>query len=100
LDWLGGSWWDVLRHAVSLMEDILSPYYKCILSAINQKLNICGHMLIWTSFIFWYVELMQKFVCSFQLHPVYAFQVSPMFEGIAKNQFRILSVFLYCSVYL
>jgi hypothetical protein len=48
----GGPWWDVSRRALNLMEAILGTYYKCILSAVPHKLNICGHMLIWTLFVF------------------------------------------------
>jgi hypothetical protein len=44
-------WWNVLRCALNLMEDILSTYYKCTLSAITHKLNISGHMLI-----LWHVD--------------------------------------------
>jgi hypothetical protein len=33
------------------MKDILSTYYKCILSAITHKLNVSGHMLVWTFFV-------------------------------------------------
>jgi hypothetical protein len=35
----GGPWWDVSRRALNLMEDILSTYYKCTLSAITQKIK-------------------------------------------------------------
>jgi hypothetical protein len=57
----GDPWWDVSRRAVSLMEDILSTYYKYTLSAITHKLNVSEHMLIWTFFIsFWYVELVTR----------------------------------------
>jgi hypothetical protein len=44
----GGPWWDLSRRALNHMEDILSAYYKCTLSAITRKLNVSGHMLIWT----------------------------------------------------
>jgi hypothetical protein len=37
-------------HASNFMEDILSTYYKCTLSAINLKLNVSGYTLIWTFF--------------------------------------------------
>jgi hypothetical protein len=47
----GGPWWDVSRRVLNLMEDILNTYYKCIDSAITQKLNVSGHMLIWTLFL-------------------------------------------------
>jgi hypothetical protein len=40
-----GPWWDVSRRVLNLMEDILSTYYKCSLSAITHKLNVSGHML-------------------------------------------------------
>jgi hypothetical protein len=39
-----GPWWDVSRHVLNLMEDILSTYYKCNLSAITHKLNISRHI--------------------------------------------------------
>jgi hypothetical protein len=32
------------------MDDILSTYYECTLSIISRKLNVSGHMLIWTFF--------------------------------------------------
>jgi hypothetical protein len=47
-------------RALNLMEDILSTYYKCTLLAITHKLNASGHMLIWTFFLFWYVELVPR----------------------------------------
>jgi hypothetical protein len=31
--------------------DILSTYYKCVLSVINHKLNVSGHMLMGTFFL-------------------------------------------------
>jgi hypothetical protein len=37
-------------HALSIMEDILSTYYKCILSAITHKLMFFD-MFIWTFFL-------------------------------------------------
>jgi hypothetical protein len=36
---------------LNLMEDILSIRNKCSLSAITHKLNVCGHMLIWTFYL-------------------------------------------------
>jgi hypothetical protein len=48
LNGCGGPWWDVSRRALNLMEDNLSTSYKCTPSAITHKLNISGHMLIWT----------------------------------------------------
>jgi hypothetical protein len=51
LDGCSGPWWDVLRHALNLMEGILSIYYKCTLSAITHKLNVSGRLLIWTCFL-------------------------------------------------
>jgi hypothetical protein len=33
------------------MGDIFSTYYKCTLSAINRRLNVSGHLLIWTFFV-------------------------------------------------
>jgi hypothetical protein len=55
-----GPRWDSSRRALNLMEDILNSYYKCTLSAVNHKLNVSGHMLIRTFFLFWYVELLPK----------------------------------------
>jgi hypothetical protein len=51
LNGCGGPWWDVSRRALNLMENTLSTYYKCTLSDITHKLNVCGHMLIWTFFL-------------------------------------------------
>jgi hypothetical protein len=36
---------------LNLMEDILSTYYKRILSAVNHKLNVSGHLLTWSYFL-------------------------------------------------
>jgi hypothetical protein len=33
----GGPWGDVSKCALNLMEDILSTYYKCTLSAVAHK---------------------------------------------------------------
>jgi hypothetical protein len=46
-----GPWWDESRCALNLMEGILSTYYKCTLSAVTHKLNVSGHILIWTFFL-------------------------------------------------
>jgi hypothetical protein len=46
LNGCGGPLRDVSRRALNRMEDILSAYYKCILSAITHKLNVSGHMLV------------------------------------------------------
>jgi hypothetical protein len=56
----GGPYLDVLGRALSVMENILSFQ----LSAIIKKLNAARHMLIWT--LFWYAELVPKFVRTFQ----------------------------------
>jgi hypothetical protein len=55
-----------------LMEDILSTYYNCTLSAITHKLNVSGHMLIWTFFsLFLHVELVPKICPQLSITPVY-----------------------------
>jgi hypothetical protein len=41
-------------------RNILSPYYKFTFSAVTQKLNVSGHMLIWTFILSWYAELVPK----------------------------------------
>jgi hypothetical protein len=70
------STWDVSRHALNLMMDSLSIYYKCALSAITHRLNVSGHMLIWTFFsCFDMWNSYPKFVCTFQLHPVYFYRI-------------------------
>jgi hypothetical protein len=43
----------VERGALDLMEDILSTYYKCTLSATTHKFIVSGHMLILTFFLVW-----------------------------------------------
>jgi hypothetical protein len=45
-----GSWWYVSRRELNRVEGVLSSYFKCILSAITHKLNVSGHVLIWTLF--------------------------------------------------
>jgi hypothetical protein len=50
LNGCGVPWWDVSRRALNLMEDILSTYHKCTLTAIT-KLNVYGLMLIWIFFV-------------------------------------------------
>jgi hypothetical protein len=55
----------MMRRAEACMEShdfILNTYCNCTLSAITHKLNVSGHMLIWTFFLSWYVELVPK-VC-------------------------------------
>jgi hypothetical protein len=37
---------------LNLIEEVLGTYYKCTVSAITQKLNVSGHMLIWEFFLF------------------------------------------------
>jgi hypothetical protein len=51
LNGCGGPWWDVSKRELNSMEDILSTDYKCTLSAITNKLNVSGHMLIWIFFL-------------------------------------------------
>jgi hypothetical protein len=53
---------DVLRRALSLMRNILSTDYECTPSAITNELNFSGNTLIWTLFLFWYMELVSQ-VC-------------------------------------
>jgi hypothetical protein len=65
-----GPWLGVLRRTMNVMEDILSIYYKCTLSAVTHKLNVSGHMLI-STFDIW--NMSRKFVRTFQLHSVYTF---------------------------
>jgi hypothetical protein len=67
-----GPWWSVSRRALNLMEDILSTYYKIILSAATHKLNVSGHMLIWTFSSFGMWNSCPKFVRNFHLHSVYS----------------------------
>jgi hypothetical protein len=56
---------------LNLMEDILSTYYKCTLSAVTRKLDVSGHMLLWSFFRFGMWNSCPKFDHIFQLHPVY-----------------------------
>jgi hypothetical protein len=51
LNGCSGPWWDMLRHKLNPVENILSIYYKCTPSAITHKLNVSGHMMIWTFFL-------------------------------------------------
>jgi hypothetical protein len=37
--------------ALNLMEEIMSPHIEYTLSDIAQKLNVSGHMVIWTFFL-------------------------------------------------
>jgi hypothetical protein len=60
--------WDVSRHVLNLMENILSTYYKCTLSDVAHKLNISWHILIWTFFSFGMWNSGPKFFGTFQLH--------------------------------
>jgi hypothetical protein len=48
--------WDVSKRALNLMENILSTYYKCTLPTITHRLNVSGHMLIWTFFFLFLVR--------------------------------------------
>jgi hypothetical protein len=50
LDGCGGPWWDISTRALNLMEDVLSAYYKCTLSAVTRfflfelwDYRHCGH---------------------------------------------------------
>jgi hypothetical protein len=76
LNGCGGPWRDVSRCALNLVGDILDIYYKCSLSAINHKLKLSGHTLMWT-FILTLVfgTRAQKYVRTFQLHSVYLFSI-------------------------
>jgi hypothetical protein len=39
------------RRTLNLVDDILSTYYKCTLSAITHKLYVSRHLLIWKIFL-------------------------------------------------
>jgi hypothetical protein len=69
--------WSMMRCALNPMKDILSTCYKFTLSAINHRLNVSGHLLIWTFFSFFGVwKLCPKYVCTFQLHSIYCYRRS------------------------
>jgi hypothetical protein len=40
-----------VEASLNLMEEILSTRYKCVLSAVNHKLSVSGHMFIRTYFL-------------------------------------------------
>jgi hypothetical protein len=65
-----GPWCGMSRCVLTLVENFLSTYYKCTLSAVVHNWNVSRHVLIRTFFMCWYVELVPK-VCTFQLHPIY-----------------------------
>jgi hypothetical protein len=72
-----GPRWDVSRRALNIMEDILSTSYKWTLSAITHKLNVSGHMLIWTFFsCFGMWNSCPRFVRTFQSH-IISWHTSP-----------------------
>jgi hypothetical protein len=45
-------WWNMLRHALNLMEEILSTY-KFILWALMHKFNVSGCVLVGHFFLVW-----------------------------------------------
>jgi hypothetical protein len=50
----------VTERCGQALDNMSSINYKCTLSAITQKLNIPGHILIRTFFLFWHVVLVSK----------------------------------------
>jgi hypothetical protein len=62
----------VSRRVLNLMRDVLSTYCKCTLLAINHKLNISGHILIWTFFLVLECGTrVQSLSAPFRLHSAY-----------------------------
>jgi hypothetical protein len=52
--------------SVNLVEDILKAHYKCTLSAVNHRINVFSHLLIWTfSLILLYWTLAQSLSAPF-----------------------------------
>jgi hypothetical protein len=51
LNGCGSPCWDVSRPTLNLMEDILSTFYKCTLSAMIHKLNVSRQVLVWIFFL-------------------------------------------------
>jgi hypothetical protein len=54
---------DVAKHAGlpnSHQKDILKTHYKYTLVAVTHKFNVSGHMLMWTFFLLWCVEVVRK----------------------------------------
>jgi hypothetical protein len=54
-----GPWWG-LSSSLSLMEDILRPHSIYTPTVKTHKLNVSGHMLLWTFFLRWYLQLMAQ----------------------------------------
>jgi hypothetical protein len=72
LDECGSPQLNVLKRVLNVMKDILSTYYEFTLSAITHKINVSGHILIRTLFLFCYVngQNMDE-PCSYNLHNFY-----------------------------
>lgn len=51
LDGCGDPWWEVSRRMVTIMEDVLSAYCQCTLSAITHEWNTSRRMLICARFL-------------------------------------------------
>jgi hypothetical protein len=80
-----GPWWDVSRCAMNLMEDTLSNYYKCTLSAITS-----GYMLIWTCFL--------DLVCGIRGQScVHTFQLNLTFLSLYFHYILFFSVLIFTS---
>jgi hypothetical protein len=65
---------------MNIMEDILSTYYKFTLSAISDKLNVSGHMLIWVFFLVLVCGTRAQICPHLQLHLVQSITLNPAFE--------------------
>jgi hypothetical protein len=80
--WAGPSW-DVSRRVLNLMEENLSTYYRCTLSAITHKSNFSGHvdMYILSCFGMWNL-------CPSLSAPFSYILYMYIFEGYSESNLR------------
>jgi hypothetical protein len=79
----------------------LSVYYKGTLSAVTHKLNVSGHMLIWTVFLVLISVTRAKILSALFRYTLYGtmFLWSPLFMPANSNTQAYVSFALRCFKY-
>jgi hypothetical protein len=100
IEWMWRSWWDLSKRALSLLEDILSTYYKCTLSAITHKLNVSWRIdtNIFSFFGVW--NSCPKFVCTFSAKKSLQFLMDLCIFNCPKYEVIFVSVCVCVCVHV
>jgi hypothetical protein len=80
--------WPIMRR-VEVYTEFHKGHFEHTFSAVIHKLNVSGHMFMWTFFfLFWYVELVPK-ICP-QLSVIFVYRRDIPFAKIYLYQQKVL----------